>query len=196
MNIPRIALGNYTVQNVGGCPVVNLASNECSIDGVNLTGCNAIQECDPLTGANHYQYGLPSGVVQQGAALKTEPVGTLAPAANYAPLGANAPGCATNPSLCPGTSNAPTSQPTSGQITAATSQPPVYAGTVPVSLVTPAQAIMPISSRPASSTAVSGTTGSPASTDNWFTDSMFGGVPNWALLAGGAAILFLLGGKR
>jgi hypothetical protein len=44
----------------------------------------------------------------------------------------------------------------------------------------------------------SGGTQQPATTtDNWFTDQMISGVPNWALVAAAAGVAFLaFGGKR
>ena len=45
-----------------------------------------------------------------------------------------------------------------------------------------------------------GGSGVPASSTlpgtNWFTDSMFGGIPNWMLVAAGVGAFFVFGGKR
>jgi hypothetical protein len=54
-----------------------------------------------------------------------------------------------------------------------------------------------VQAAPSGSEATGGTT-SVSSTGNWLTDSMFGGIPNWGLLAGAAvaAFAFSSGGKR
>jgi len=69
-----------------GCHVVDLSANRCQMNDGTEEGCNAIQECDPLTGAVHFQYALPGGPSNPALpALKTLGVDlATAPSTNYA----------------------------------------------------------------------------------------------------------------
>jgi hypothetical protein len=60
---------------------------------------------------------------------------------------------------------------------------------VPVAIASPGAAPVGASSNTSSS--------STAPTDNWFTDSMFAGIPNWGLVAaGGVLLLMMMGGSH
>lgn len=192
MNISRFSLGAYTadqlanmpVSTVNGCPVVNLASNACKL-GPNIVGCNAIQECDALTGATHFQYALPTFATSgnPNPNLAIAPVGTPISNATFAPLMGNAPG------LTPSTPAS--SQPTASQVSAAASEPVSYAGPVPVSS---SGGSSPQGNASSSSSTNSSST---ATGTDWLTQSMFGGIPNWGLLAGALALGWMfIGGRR
>ncbi len=56
-----VDLNNPTVQMIGQCPVQDLSRNMCMLSNGNQIGCNALRECDSLTGATHFEYGLPGG---------------------------------------------------------------------------------------------------------------------------------------
>jgi len=73
-----------------GCNVVDLSRNACLLDDGTEYGCNGIQECDPLTGAVHYQYALPGGPVSgQPSALKTLGVNLTSVPVNNAAMAPN-----------------------------------------------------------------------------------------------------------
>lgn len=64
----------YDYAGVPGCHVVDLSSNWClNADGTD-GGCNRMPECDKLTRANHFQYGLPGGPTNTGVPLHTGPL--------------------------------------------------------------------------------------------------------------------------
>ena len=67
--IPQVAM-DYP--QAPGCHVVDLSRNACQYADGSEGGCNSMPECDPLTGALHYQYGLPGGPTNTAiTALKT-----------------------------------------------------------------------------------------------------------------------------
>lgn len=61
----KLGGGQSQVTNVqtsaGICPVVDITRNLCHLADGNDIGCNAIRECDDLTGATHGEYRLPGG---------------------------------------------------------------------------------------------------------------------------------------
>jgi len=66
--VPQVA---YDYPQAPGCHVVDLSRNACmNIDGTE-GGCNRMPECDPLTGALHFQYPLLTPTNVGIPALKT-----------------------------------------------------------------------------------------------------------------------------
>lgn len=81
------------VKMIGQCPVQDLSRNLCMLSNGNQIGCNALRECDSLTGATHFEYGLPGGPTGN-VNMPVMPEGTpIAPATN-APILGTPPGMA------------------------------------------------------------------------------------------------------
>lgn len=162
-----------------GCHVVDLSTNTCALDNGMIAGCNAIQECDPLTGAVHAQYGLPGGPVQgQPPSLKTTGPGFQFPVYSYIP----------NLSLVNPPGGTPTTFKSRDQIDAqiaAALGPDLYRA------YQQAQAgARRMSSSPTSASGSSipygpnsGASAGQGESVSWFQQNMIGSIPNWALLA-------------
>jgi len=183
-----------------GCHVVDLSKNWCLYADGTDGGCNSMPECDPLTGALHFQYGLPGGPTNTAiTALKT---GVF----NPSPF-TNAP----DPTLVNptgGTVFVPATQyqvqsaidaalgplkPTTQQIAAATNAPPVNTASVP-----PTKSLAPGSSNP--NPPSSGTGGklgtSTFDLSAFLQEQSIGSIPNWALIAAGVGLAIYLGTRK
>jgi len=190
-----------------GCPL--LSDGTCG-DPVNGSyDCALVRECDTATGAVHYEYGLPSGVVKEANVWSTDPV-----TGQWIWLGPN--GTAATPPVGQGKPNTAFSiaQDTPGWFTALVGGKPLPPAPVittppPTSLPTggnPSAATVPqqVASQVPTHTTTQTTTPSTSTSLPFLTSidtttsTIVSGVPNVYVYAGVVAVLlfFVMRGKR
>ena len=190
----------------GICPVVNLAANACQYQSGGDVGCNALRECDPLTGATHGE--SPSAAVSGNVdmSLLTGPQSL----ATNMPLMGNAPGCS-----IPGVPCSAGGVVTPLWSTSVTGTPPAQSAAayapLPLTVIAQSNAPAPVIQTQLSGPVGSSNTVSPivqpmsaspavAAAPSWFTDptqEIISGFPNWMLLAAaGVGAVMLFGGKH